>query len=79
MDERYRHDFVRYEKQNDFDPLFPKDIAGEVDCSYQLVGQRMKKLGTEKYGLVYHEKKPDNSGRSRKAYKLTKKAEGKYF
>ncbi|MCD4722965.1 MAG: hypothetical protein K8S13_24370 [Desulfobacula sp.] len=68
-----------HEKQNDFDPLFPKDIAGEVDCSYQLVGQRMKKLKKEKFDLVYYEKKPDHSGRFRKAYKLTKKAEGTYF
>jgi|GEM_PF-3231068 len=68
-----------YEKQSDFDPLFPKDIAGEVDCSYQLVGHRMKKLAGTRYELVYYEKKQDSNGRLRKAYKLTRKAEGTYF
>lgn len=66
--------------QNDEQPMYPADIAGLVDCSYQLVARRMKKLSEETFDLIVVEKAYDDvKKRERKVYKLSKKAIGTYF
>jgi hypothetical protein len=60
-------------------PTFPKEIAAEVDCSYQMVSKRMEKLKNLPYQLVVLENERDGSGRTRTVYRLTEKARGTYF
>lgn len=55
-------------------PLRPKEIAEELDCSHQLVGQKAKILDEEKSLL---ERDVDKSGN--RVYKLTNKALITYF
>lgn len=55
-------------------PLRPKEIAEELDCSHQLVGQKAKILDEEKNLL---ERDVDKSGN--RVYKLTNKALITYF
>lgn len=72
-------DAIKSLEQNSL-PTFPKDIAGEVDCSYQLVSKRMEKLKELPFQLVVFEKAKDSkSGIQRTIYKLTAKASGTYF
>ena len=56
--------------------LYATRIAQELDCSYQLVGQRASKL-QEKQLLEKDDKMVD--GTNRKIYKITPKAESIYF
>lgn len=63
----------RYQKEEE--PLFPKEIAGFVDKSYQFVTSRMIKLSASNFGLV--EILEDNSGR--RVYQISNKAVGTYF
>ena len=53
--------------------LKPKEIAEELDCSYQLVGWRAKKLDETK-GLILRE---DETGQ--RVYKLTDRAKEDYY
>ena len=54
-------------------PLFPKDIAGELDCSYQLVGKRASKLAQKE--LIIKEKNQNN----RIVYKISNLGKSSYF
>lgn len=54
-------------------PLFAADIAGELDCSFQLVGKRGKYLAER--GLVDRRKNADN----RREFSLTDQAKQSYF
>ncbi len=53
--------------------MFAKEIAAELDCSYQLVGKRGRKLGEQ--GLVFREE--NQSGR--RVFAITDTAEKVYF
>ena len=55
--------------------LKPKEIAEELDCSYQLIGGRAKKLDESK-GLISRENQFKSGQR---IYKLTDKAKEDYF
>lgn len=52
----------------------PKEIAQELDCSYQLVGWKAKKLDEDKQLLL--REKTENK---RRIYKLTEDAKTIYF
>jgi DNA-binding MarR family transcriptional regulator len=68
------------ELENNATPAFPKDIAGEIDCTYQLVSKRMDKLKNAPFTLVLSDKEKDSvTGQQRTVYKLTAKAKGTYF
>lgn len=54
-------------------PMFARDIAEDLDCSYQLVGKRGKTLAER--GLV--ERTENEQGR--RQFELTKAAEAQYF
>ncbi|WP_287597029.1 winged helix-turn-helix domain-containing protein [Thermomonas sp.] len=54
------------------DPLRPKDIAAELDCSYQLIGRRAK--GLEERDLIVR----DRDGGQR-IYRITEMAQDAYF
>ena len=64
---------ILYELNKKSDPLRAKEIAEELDCSYQLIGKRAKKLDEEK-GLIKREKKNNT-----RYYQLTEKAKQTYF
>lgn len=53
--------------------LYAGAIAGELDCSYQLVGRRAKNLAEQ--GLVNRDRNADN----RREFSLTKEAQDVYF
>jgi hypothetical protein len=53
--------------------LRASEIAGELDCSYQLVGKRGKIL--EERGLVERDRDPEN----RRVFEITESAEQTYF
>lgn len=55
------------------DPLYASNIAGELDCSYQLVGKRGKFLAQR--GLVNR----DNYDQNRRLFEITALAEKSYF
>jgi DNA-binding MarR family transcriptional regulator/Cdc6-like AAA superfamily ATPase len=54
-------------------PLFASDIAGELDCSYQLVGKRSRILSDR--GLVNR----DGSSQGRRLFEITDTAQQAYF
>ena len=54
-------------------PLFAKDVAGELDCSYQLVGKRAIKLSQK--GLIEREK----NQQQRPEYKISELGKNSYF
>lgn len=54
-------------------PLFAKDVAGELDCSYQLVGKRAAKLSQKK--LIKREKNQQR----RTEYKISELGKNSYF
>ena len=54
-------------------PLFPKDVAGELDCSHQLVGKRAAKLSQK--GLI--EKKKNQYNRTE--YIISSLGKNSYF
>ena len=54
-------------------PLFAKDVAGELDCSYQLIGKRAVKLSQR--GLIQREKNKKN----RPEYTISKLGKNSYF
>jgi len=58
-------------------PLFAADIAGELDCSYQLVGRRAKNL--DERGLVKRELVNDPPYYNRRQFELTEAAVDTYF
>jgi hypothetical protein len=68
LHEIHKHEIYKSEKF-----LRPKEIAEELDCSYQLIGRRAKSLDESK-GLISRE---DESGQ--KVYKLTNTAKNDYF
>ena len=51
----------------------PKEIAQELDCSYQLVGWKAKKLAEDKQLLLR------TGPKTRRVYKLTEDAKTIYF
>lgn len=63
-----------YEINKTEKPLKAKEIAEELDCSYQLIGKRAKKLNEEKE-LIFRIKVEGN----KVVYKLTEKAKDDYF
>ena len=69
LHEIHKHEI--YNKSEKF--LKPKEIAEELDCSYQLIGRRAKNLDESK-GLISRE---EESGQ--KVYKLTDAAKNDYF
>jgi DNA-binding MarR family transcriptional regulator len=54
-------------------PMFAQDVAGELDCSYQLVGKRARALADR--GLITR----DMNQQNRREYELTKLAQASYF
>lgn len=65
---------ILYEINKTEKPLKAKEIAEELDCSYQLIGKRAKKLNEEKE-LIFRIKVEGN----KVVYKLTEKAKDDYF
>ena len=64
---------ILYEVRKSEKRLKPKEIAQELDCSYQLVGKRAKKLDEDKELLLRDEEN------GQRVYKLTEKAKEDYF
>jgi len=64
---------ILYELKKSEKLLKPKEIAQELDCSYQLVGKRAKKLDEDRELLFRDEEN------GQRVYKLTEKAKEDYF